>query len=396
MDTFWYIDPDHGIDGVWDNSLAAEKPIYNDDFTEMTVKLRPGIYWSDGVEFTADDVVYTIETHLDTDGLYWSAPVQINVAAVSAPDPLHRGLQAQEAELALPRAVHRALERDVDDAQAHLRAGGRSAPVRLQPAGLARAVHAAQLRSRTANGTSGAKRDDWQRTTLARFGEPGPKYAAYIDPGPPDKRVIAQLNHELDIIHDVAPEGMFTLARESDSSHGWFEGFPYAHPDPTLPALIFNTQNELFQDPRRALGAGAADRHQGRLDGLLSGCGDHLGDRRSRRPAPIPTYYHEPARGLARSSFEIDTGKRKIKPYDPTIGQQIAEMLRPSMGDADPERSGGDRPAPSVAAGGSPIRRPRPSCSRRPASPSSGDASGTRRTASRSRSASRSRARPAR
>ena len=43
MDTFWYIDPDHGLDGVWDNSLATEPPIYNDDFTEMTVKLRPGI-----------------------------------------------------------------------------------------------------------------------------------------------------------------------------------------------------------------------------------------------------------------------------------------------------------------------------------------------------------------
>jgi len=70
MDTFWYIDPDYGIDGAWDNSLATEKPLYNDDFTQMTVKLRDGIYWSDGVEFTADDVVYTIETHINTDGLY--------------------------------------------------------------------------------------------------------------------------------------------------------------------------------------------------------------------------------------------------------------------------------------------------------------------------------------
>jgi peptide/nickel transport system substrate-binding protein len=26
-----------------------------------------------------------------------------------------------------------------------------------------------------------------------------------------------------------------------------------------------------------------------------------------------------------------------IRPYDPTIGQQIADMLRPSMGDAIPE-----------------------------------------------------------
>ena len=69
MDTFWYIDPDHGLDGAWDNSLASEPPIYNADFTEMTVKLRPGIFWSDGVEFTADDVVFTVKTHLNTKGL---------------------------------------------------------------------------------------------------------------------------------------------------------------------------------------------------------------------------------------------------------------------------------------------------------------------------------------
>jgi len=86
MDTFWYIDPDKGIDGVWENALAAEKPIYNADFTEMTVKLRRGIFWSDGVEFTADDVIYTIQTHMNTKGLRWSAPIQVNVADVAAPD----------------------------------------------------------------------------------------------------------------------------------------------------------------------------------------------------------------------------------------------------------------------------------------------------------------------
>ncbi len=86
MDTFWYIDPEKGIDGVWENSLAAEKPIYNADFTEMTVKLRRGIYWSDGVEFTAADVLYTIQTHMRINGLRWSAAVQVNVADVATPD----------------------------------------------------------------------------------------------------------------------------------------------------------------------------------------------------------------------------------------------------------------------------------------------------------------------
>src|SRR5258708_9324918 len=69
MDTFWYIDPQKGIDGVWDNSLASEQPIYNADFTEMTVKLLKATFWSDAVEFTADDVVYTNQTHMKTHAL---------------------------------------------------------------------------------------------------------------------------------------------------------------------------------------------------------------------------------------------------------------------------------------------------------------------------------------
>ena len=52
----------------------------------MTVKLRHGIYWSDGVEFTSADVVFTIELHMKTKGMRWSAPFQINVAWMSAPD----------------------------------------------------------------------------------------------------------------------------------------------------------------------------------------------------------------------------------------------------------------------------------------------------------------------
>src|SRR3984893_9554254 len=44
LDTLWYIDPNRGLEGVWTNSLAADKPIYNADFTQMTVKLRHGIY----------------------------------------------------------------------------------------------------------------------------------------------------------------------------------------------------------------------------------------------------------------------------------------------------------------------------------------------------------------
>ncbi|NLV92327.1 MAG: hypothetical protein GX030_08040 [Firmicutes bacterium] len=50
-ESFWCVEY---AQGEIINVLAKSPPIYNDDFTEMTVELREGIYWSDGVEFTAE------------------------------------------------------------------------------------------------------------------------------------------------------------------------------------------------------------------------------------------------------------------------------------------------------------------------------------------------------
>ncbi|MGO7425024.1 ABC transporter substrate-binding protein, partial [Rhizobium ruizarguesonis] len=85
-DTLWFINPEGGKD-AWQNALASEPPRYNADFTEMTVKLRKGIFWSDGVEFTSDDVVYTVRTQIDHPGMAWSAPFTVNVASIENPDP---------------------------------------------------------------------------------------------------------------------------------------------------------------------------------------------------------------------------------------------------------------------------------------------------------------------
>src|SRR5262245_59438149 len=86
LDTLWYIDPERGLDGVWYNSLAADKPQYNADFTEMTVKLRRRIFWSDGVEFSAADLVATVETQIKNPAMRFSAVLANNVASMETPD----------------------------------------------------------------------------------------------------------------------------------------------------------------------------------------------------------------------------------------------------------------------------------------------------------------------
>ena len=86
LDTLWFIDPDAGLDGSLYNQLASEPWQYNEDFTEMTVHLREGILWSDGEEFTADDVVFTVEKQMATPGLLWTAAFNESVESVEAVD----------------------------------------------------------------------------------------------------------------------------------------------------------------------------------------------------------------------------------------------------------------------------------------------------------------------
>lgn len=333
LDTLWYIDPEKGLDGAWDNSLAADKPVYNADFTEMRVKLRRGIYWSDGVEFSSADVKATVDIQIKNPDMRFSAVLARNVESVEAPDPetvifklkkpnsrFHTNFTVRWGAIwILPKHVFEKVEN----------------PAKFdfnKPVSLGAYV----LHSFDPDGKwyIWQLREDWQRTTLARYGQPGPKYLAYIDPGPPDKRVIAQLNHQLDVIHDIAPEGMFTLAKQGKSTRAWFKGFPYGHPDPTLPSVIFNDQNEALKnkDVRWALAlmidikavTMAAYRGAATISAIaVPPTGIH------------PEAYHKPMEAWLKD-FEIDTGKSKFKPYDPTVGQQIADMLRPSMGEQIP------------------------------------------------------------
>ena len=70
------------------SGMAAGLPVYNDDFTQMTINLREGCTWSDGVPVTADDVIFTIDIHINTQGLLYHGPMVQYVEKVSKTDDL--------------------------------------------------------------------------------------------------------------------------------------------------------------------------------------------------------------------------------------------------------------------------------------------------------------------
>lgn len=337
LDALWYIDPDAGIDGVWDNSLAAEKPIYNADFTQMTVKLRQGIFWSDGVEFTADDLVYTVETQKNTPGLAYTGQFSKYVESIEKPDNYTVVFNLTQANsrfhglFTVRWGACFMMPKHIFEKQADVVAYTFNPPISLGPY---------TLKDFDPNGNwyLWERRQDWERTSLARFGMPAPKFAMYIAPGPSDKKVIAQTAKDLDVIHDIAPEGMITLAKTNPTSKGWFKSFPWAHPDPTLPAVLYNNEKPGLdnRDVRWALTLA--------IDIVRVAMASYRGAATiSAIHVPptglYPKYYFEPMQDWL-NEFTLDIGGEAYKPYEPAAGSHIADEARKALGDlvpTDPE-----------------------------------------------------------
>ncbi len=330
-DTLWFINPEGGPD-AWQNAVAEQKPVYSDDFTEMTVKLRRGLYWSDGVEFTGDDLAYTVQTQIDHPGMAWSAPFKVNVAGISQPDrdTVVFKLRAPNSRFHTLFTVRWnaawIMPKHVFEKVADPLTFSNNPPVSLGPY---------VLHANDPNGkwVIWERRADWQRSSLGMtMGMPTPKYVVYRAVNSPDARVIEQRSHNLDVINDLAPEGMFAIMRDPKASATAFRTkFPFAHPDPTLPSVIFNTQVKPLdnKDVRWAL-ALAIDIREVAL-------GAYRGAATVAALAIPPTGeavddYVRPLQPFLLA-YELDTGRRKIHPYDPAIGSQLANLVRPAWKD---------------------------------------------------------------
>jgi peptide/nickel transport system substrate-binding protein len=344
MDTLWLIDPDSGLphkgekDNTWHNSLAADRPAYNKDFTVMTVKLKKGLLWSDGVEFTSADVKYTVETLAQNPTALFGSNFKVDVKKVDTPDKytviftlntansrFHRNFTVRwNACWIMPK--HR-FEKDLK-APTDLMTYNFNPPLSLGP-------YTLKDYDKHGTWTMWERRADWDKTPIVDFGKPVPKYVMFQGDIPNDKKVIAQTNHDLDMIHEVTPEGMIALAKNKWETN-WFQGFPFGHPDPTLIAILPNNAKEPFNnvDVRWALALS--------LDMTKLALASYKG---AVTMSPIhfpPTgtskqYYFDPMQSFLKD-FSIDTGKDKAyKPYDTTIAAKIGTMVRPQFGDSVPK-----------------------------------------------------------
>lgn len=308
------------------NVLAKDPPIYNADFTQMTVNLRDGIFWSDGIEFTADDVVYTVETLMKNKGMAYSTELNLYVDKVTKTSKYQVVFHLKTAHSRfhsyfLDRwGAIRFMPKHVFEKVADLMTFTNYPPVSLG---------AYVLADYDPQGFwfRWKRRDDWQRTVVGKlYGMPQPKMVTFYFYGPPEKKVIAQSQHELDMT-DLTPEALRAVLEKNAASRGYRKQYPwFVNVDPAITGIQFNTDKPPFnlKDVRWALTL-ATDI----VDFTMTGF-DGMGTLGAMLLPPTPAYmkwYYQPMQSwLENFSFDVD-GK-PFKPFDREAPIRLAQRAK--------------------------------------------------------------------
>jgi len=324
-ETLWYRDQETG---EMINGLASAPPVYNDDYTQMNVDLRDTIYWTDGTQFTADDVVFTVQTLHDNQDLSangWASQfaqylesvektgdfsVQFNLLE---PNPrFHTLFETRwNGVYIMPKHIFETVDDLVSYTYEDPVVLGNYTPVQTDPNGYWELWQ---------------RREDWERSPAGVIvGKPGPEYILTIFYGDSAKKAIAMSRGELDVYFDVDIEAFETTLDTTPTARSWYKDFPWAYPNEvSTRQIVFDLDtDEIYanKDVRWALALAL---------NIVELQTEYIGGVAKVTPLPIPPtsklteIYLDPLEDFF-VNLEIDLGNGEMyKPYDPTVPDQIA------------------------------------------------------------------------
>lgn len=313
------------INGQGINGLAAGPPEYNSDFTELTVRLREGVYWSDGVELTATDLVYTIELLRDTPGMNFHAVMQ-EAGNVYAADRY-----TAVVELTQPNSRFHTYFRDfwgalwvlpkhvfenVDD------------PLTFEyhpPLSIGPYV----LHSFDPEGmwTAWERREDWERTpTGMLYGKPAPRYVVFRHIDETSARVIATVRHEMDSGY-MPIESIRAALGASPYARSKRPEFPWAQVGaPTVNGHILNTFRPPFDNREVRWALALSIDIVSLLSVTYDGGAGMSALVVSNVPQYLQQYYAAMEEWLANFTLDLGNGET-FQPWDTEAPQRLMEYV---------------------------------------------------------------------
>ncbi len=311
--------------------LADGMPeVLNDEHTRFRVKLKKGIYWSDGVEFTADDVIYTLDVYFrDRDKL-----TNGNVFYITNYVKGYKKIDNYTVEIETVGSAFDFVDvmgvytwasrfipvpKHIFEKQEDLSQFMNTYPVTLGPY---------VIKEYDPNGfwQLWERREDWQRSAWGWMVEDGdlPKYVLYKDFGPEETRSLAFVNNEYDVDTFMSPASIKAAQKRNPEIRTFSDKMPYHNMDDACSyGILLNLQKPPLDKPevRWAL-ALSLDLKQvaiNALNGEVKVSPLPMVDTRILRPI-----YFEPLLSWL-NDFQLSDG---YKPFNPNFVSEFVEALR--------------------------------------------------------------------
>lgn len=319
----WEID---AIKGEQYPAIAAEMPrALNDDFTSFEVKIREGLAWSDGEPLTAKDAVFTFTMLLSNANLTRSGFMNTYIKSVELVDeytfiinthkPLPRiaqmlGVTSQGNSSAYILPEH--VWKDIDPTKFK-----NEIPVSSGP-------YTIKKYDELGNWVLYERRDDWAKTDVGILGgEPKAKYVLFRFFDSEEKRIMAMINNEVDLLCEISPESWEALQLQQPNVRMWESAYPYAvFDDPSFYGIAINSALQPFDNPdfrwALALALDIREIASSQFGGMVRTASLQIPPALS-----LNETYYKPMEQWLRN-FETSTG---FKPYNENYAAELSAEL---------------------------------------------------------------------
>ncbi len=249
MDGIMYLNYGSGEYIMW----MAESYDSNDEATEWTLKIKKGITWNDGVPFTVDDILYTVNLQVENEELGSHFYYQEWLDRVEKVDDftLTYYLKKPNVRFAaqrwggslglfqdaiIPKHIWENVEDPTTFKNFDLENG---LPLGTGPYMLAKI---------TTNETIWVRNDDWwgAETGMAKLPEPKKIILSYV--GTEEVRTQTAIENGFDSLEDITVGALEALVAQNPEWEAWYPEKPYAAPDPCARIISFNSAKEPWDD----------------------------------------------------------------------------------------------------------------------------------------------------
>ena len=226
----------------------------NETLDQWTLKLREGVAWQDGAPFTADDVVFTIQTLIDNaPELGNSSDMKNWVKSVEKVDDLTVlfTLNKPNPRFQLDYFSVK-IWGSINIMPKHIWEG--QDPLTFKnfdlAAGLPMCTGPYKLASTSPTEVVWKRDDNWWGAKTGLYKLPEPETIIWTWAGPPETRAALMANSQLDSLMDITLGALQALQAQNPNVITWFAEPPFAWvPDPCSRTFELNNAAEPWNDP---------------------------------------------------------------------------------------------------------------------------------------------------